>query len=67
MTEAANIAAFHSSSANSSGTAVDYTEIKNVRKAAGQKTGMVVYDNYKTAFVTPDKSLLEAQRVKSKS
>ncbi len=67
MTEAANIAAFHSSSANSSGIAVDYTEIKNVRKAAGQKTGMVIYDNYKTAFVTPDKSSLEAQRVKSKS
>ena len=63
MTEAAEIAAFHSSAALSSGVAVDYTEVRNVRKAQGQKTGMVIYDGHKTAYVTPDAKKVEALRV----
>ncbi len=64
FTQAAEIAAFHSSSAGSSSVAVDYTEIKNVRKASGQKPGMVVYDNFHTAYVTPERERVEALRVK---
>ncbi|MEG0833197.1 MAG: NFACT RNA binding domain-containing protein [Oscillospiraceae bacterium] len=54
LTECAQIAAYHSSLKNSPRVDVDYTEIKNVKKAVGQKTGMVYYDTYKTATVTPD-------------
>ncbi len=53
MTEAAMIAAFHSSQLLGEHIAVDYTEIRNVKKAPGQKTGMVIYSDYQTAFVTP--------------
>jgi predicted ribosome quality control (RQC) complex YloA/Tae2 family protein len=52
--EAAIIAAFHSKSKYSSNVPVDYTEIKNVKKPHGAKPGMVIYDNFKTVFVTPD-------------
>ena len=33
--------------------AVDYTQIRNVRKQPGGKTGMVLYVSYKTAYVQP--------------
>ncbi len=66
LTQAAEIAAFHSSASGSSSVAVDYTEIKNVRKAAGQKPGMVIYDSFHTAFVTPLRERVEALRVKEK-
>jgi predicted ribosome quality control (RQC) complex YloA/Tae2 family protein len=52
-TEAATIAAFYSSAKNSEKVAVDYTAIKNVKKPPLAKAGMVTYDNFKTAFVTP--------------
>lgn len=51
--EAAAIAASHSKAKNSSNVAVDYTEIKNVKKPQGLKPGMVVYVKYKTLYVTP--------------
>lgn len=53
-TEAATIAAFYSGAKNSEKVAVDYTPIKNVKKPPLAKAGMVVYDNFKTAFVTPN-------------
>ena len=40
-------------------TAVDYTEVRNVWKANGAKPGMVLYDNYETAYVVPDAALAE--------
>ena len=63
-TEAAAIAAFHSSEKTSENIAVDYTRIKNVKKAVGQKTGMVYYESYNTAYVTPDEKKIEEMRVK---
>ena len=39
--------------------AVDYTEVRNVWKANGAKPGMVLYDNYETAYVVPDAALAE--------
>lgn len=50
---AAQIAAFFSKAKNSSQVPVDYTQIKNVKKPNGAKPGMVIYENYKTLFVTP--------------
>lgn len=64
-TQAAIIAAYFSRANASSNVAVDYTLIKNVKKPSGAKAGMVIYDNFSTAFVTPDKELVEKLRVKN--
>jgi predicted ribosome quality control (RQC) complex YloA/Tae2 family protein len=32
---------------------VDYCPVKNVKKPAGAKPGMVVYQQYNTGYVTP--------------
>jgi len=50
---AATLAAQNSKAANSSQVPVDYTEIKNVKKPAGAKAGMVIYKYNKTIFVNP--------------
>lgn len=64
--EAAILAAVHSSAYSKemggAKVAVDYTEVKNVWKANGAKPGMVLYDPYQTATVTPDEAL--AQRLR---
>ena len=57
--EAAIIAAYHSKSRNSSQVPVDYTLIKNVKKPAGAKPGMVIFTDNKTLYVTPDEELVE--------
>lgn len=54
LTEAAMLAAYYSKARGSANVAVDYTIIKNVKKPAGAKAGMVIYVDYKTAYVTPD-------------
>ncbi len=59
MTFTAEIAALHSSAAGSAQIPVDYTEIKNVKKPPETRPGMVTYDHYKTAFVTPDAAELQ--------
>lgn len=56
--EAAMLAVVHSKAASSSNVAVDYTIIKNVHKPNGAKFGMVIYDNYKTEYVTPNENEL---------
>ncbi len=53
LTEAAMIAAYHSKARSSYNVPVDYTEIRNVSKPSGAKPGMVIYVNYKTAYVSP--------------
>lgn len=52
--EAAEIAAYNSKGKNSSGVAVDYTEVKNVKKPNGAKPGMVIYKTNNTIYVTPN-------------
>lgn len=59
ITEAAIIAAYHSKGRNSSQVPVDYTLIKNVKKPAGAKPGMVIFTNNQTLYVTPDEELVE--------
>ena len=57
--EAAMLAAQNSKAGGSSNVPVDYTIIKNVKKPAGAKPGMVIYVDYKTEFVTPNEEELE--------
>jgi predicted ribosome quality control (RQC) complex YloA/Tae2 family protein len=51
LNEAATIAAKNSKAGTGGTVAVDYTEIKNVKKQPGAKPGMVIYTTYKTAFI----------------
>jgi predicted ribosome quality control (RQC) complex YloA/Tae2 family protein len=54
ITEAAMLAAYYSKARDGSNVPVDYTRVKFVKKPQGAKTGMVIYTDYKTVFVTPD-------------
>ena len=58
ITEGAMIAEYHSKGRDSAQVAVDYTLIKNVKKPAGARPGMVIFTDYQTAFVTPDESFV---------
>ncbi len=53
MLEAAALCVLHSKAKNGVKVPVDYTEIKNVKKIAGAKPGMVIYEHFSTLFVTP--------------
>ncbi len=57
--EAALLAVHNSKARSSSNVAVDYTAVKNVKKPNGAKPGMVIYENYKTEYVTPNQTELE--------
>lgn len=57
--EAAMLAAYNSRARSSSNVAVDYTPVKNVKKPNGARPGMVIYETYKTEFVTPNQTELE--------
>lgn len=59
LLEAAMIAAYHSKAGTSSNVPVDFTAVKNVKKPAGAKPGMVIYEHYHTLYVTPDEALVE--------
>lgn len=59
VTEAAMLAAWFSQARDSAQVPVDYALVKHVKKPVGAKPGMVIYDNYKTAYVTPDPNLME--------
>ncbi len=58
MTEAAMLAAWFSQGREGGQVAVDYTQVRNVRKPNGARPGMVVYDPYQTAYVTPSEELV---------
>ncbi len=62
LNEAAMLSAFYSKARSSSGVAVDYTLKKHVKKPGGAKPGMVIYDNHKTAYVTPDEGFIKAMK-----
>lgn len=59
MTEAAIIAATLSKVSESQGVAVDFCPVRRVKKPSGAPFGLVIYENYNTAFVTPDKNLVK--------
>lgn len=58
MTEAATVAATFSKASESQGVAVDFCPVRRVKKPSGAPFGLVIYENYNTAFVTPDKKLV---------
>ena len=46
--------AYNSKARDSAQVPVDYTLIKNVKKPSGAKPGMVIFVDYRTAYVMPD-------------
>ncbi len=53
FTEAAQAAAYYSSLRDGENVAVDYTEVRNVKKPSGAVPGKVIYTTYWTAYVNP--------------
>lgn len=64
--QAASLAAFHSRAKQSSSVAVDFCHVKNVKKPAHARPGMVIYDRYETVYVTPEAALVERLRANDK-
>lgn len=62
--EAAVIAATYSKAKDSSLVPVDYTRVKQLKKPVGSKAGMVIYHEYYTIIVNPDKEFTEKMRIK---
>ena len=63
ITEAAMLAAYYSQAREGQNVPVDCTAVRNVKKPAGAKPGMVIYDHYRTVYVTPDPALCDRLRV----
>ena len=64
VTEAAQLAARFSQARDGQNIPVDVTAVKNVKKPAGAKPGMVVYYTYRTVYVTPDAALAQALKAR---
>ena len=64
IVEAAKIAAYYSQARESGNVPVDYTPVKNVKKPAGGRPGMVVYPTYQTVNVTPEETLVKRLEVR---
>jgi len=62
LLEAANLAAYYSKGRYSTNVPVDYCIKKFVRKPSGAKPGMVVYENYKTIYITPSENTVLSLR-----
>lgn len=60
LREAAQLAAYFSQARHSGQVPVDYTLRKHVRKPRGAKPGMVIYDQQKTLYVTPDEAVIRS-------
>jgi predicted ribosome quality control (RQC) complex YloA/Tae2 family protein len=57
---AALLAAWYSDARDSANVPVDYTLVRYVKKPSGARPGMVIYTDYKTIYVTPERSRVEA-------
>ena len=64
IVEAAKLAAWYSQARESGNVPVDYTQVKNVKKPAGARPGMVIYNTCRTVNVLPSEELVKALRVK---
>ncbi|MGI6030851.1 MAG: Rqc2 family fibronectin-binding protein [Eubacteriales bacterium] len=62
ITQAAILAASYSSAKDSANVPVDYALVRHVKKPGGAKPGMVIYDHFYTAYVTPDEALASRLR-----
>lgn len=63
FTDAAEIAAFHSK-ATGENIAVDYIQVRHVKKPAAAKPGLVIYHTNWTAYVTPSEEKIKQMRTK---
>ena len=61
LTEAAALAAYFSQARESANVPVDYTPVKYVKKPAGARPGMVIYETCRTVYVTPNRENLPAE------
>lgn len=59
--QAAMLAAYYSQAGESSQVPVDFTQVRNVKKPGGAMPGMVVYESYRTIYVTPNAGKLPAE------
>lgn len=64
FTQAAQLAAWFSQAREGKQVPVDYTYVRNIKKPAGARLGMVTFKTHYTAFVDPDKDLAKNLRVK---
>ncbi|MEG1683899.1 MAG: NFACT RNA binding domain-containing protein [Oscillospiraceae bacterium] len=64
LAEAALLAAYYSQAREGSRVPVDYTPVKYVKKPAGARPGMVVYETYQTILVTPNEETVKELLVK---
>ena len=64
IAEAAMVAAWFSQARESGNVPVDYTEVRNVKKPAGGRPGMVIYTTCRTVNVTPEAAAVERLRAK---
>lgn len=58
ITEAAELAAYYSQARGGRNIPVDCTKVKNVKKPSGALPGMVIYDKYRTLYVSPEEETL---------
>jgi len=63
LTEAAEIAAYNSDAKGGDNIAVDYSDVKNIKKPAGARPGFVIYHTNYTAYVTPNPEKLEKMKL----
>lgn len=65
LEEAAVLAAWFSQAKSSANVPVDCTAVKNVKKPAGARPGMVTYTNFRTLYVTPEEELVRRLKMKT--
>lgn len=58
IAEAAMLAAYYSQARESGNVPVDYTAVRNVKKPAGARPGMVIYSTCKTIYITPEEAFI---------
>ena len=66
LREAAQLAAYYSQAQGGGNVPVDYTSVKFVKKPANARPGMVVYETYRTVYVTPDEKTVRRLGGKNK-
>lgn len=64
FTEAAEIAAAFSRVRDGDNVAVDYTKVKNIKRPADGKPGLVIYHTNWTCYVTPNRDKISSMRKK---
>ncbi len=59
LNDAAALAVYYSGQRTGNKVPVDYTMVKNLKKTSDLPLGMVIYEVYETAFVTPEEQQIE--------